>query len=156
MGFRRCPAAKRHICSEAQVLRGIFWNAGRFPFWYLRKRTFYLFCTMWNRPEIKGCRCSRVIYKGITVLAAQQEKHRSERGCKNIVRDNMLPGFVFTYSAGIVPFHSITTHHNVCRFLTYGNAEGCACVEATLTLFSGYFVIEGSSPAHRKSKQVPK
>lgn len=76
--------------------------------------------------ESKVADVLRFMYKGITALAAQQEKHRSERGCKSIVRVNMLPGYVFIYSAGDVPFRSIMTHHNVYRFLTYGNAEGYA------------------------------
>lgn len=66
------------------------------------------------------------LFPDLTALCVEQEKHRSVNGHKSIIRSAMLPGYVFLYAHGPVPFRRILSMHGIFRFLSYGDFEDYA------------------------------
>lgn len=65
-------------------------------------------------------------YPPVTAFSAVQEKHRSLKGVKDIVRHVMLPGYVFLYAKEEIPHRGIMMLPNVQRFLKYEDEGGFA------------------------------
>ena len=63
-------------------------------------------------------------YFPAAAFCAIQEKHRSLKGVKELVRQVMLPGYIFIYGGDNIPFHSILRLHNALRFLKYEDGDG--------------------------------
>ncbi len=63
------------------------------------------------------------LFRDVRAYAVIQEKHQSRAGVRGLVRQNLLPGYVFLYSHTAPPFREILPLHHVYRFLSYGDFE---------------------------------
>ena len=62
-------------------------------------------------------------YPQITAYAVRQHKHQSTGGVKTIVTKILLPGYIFLYTRGEVPFRRLLSMQEVSRFLSYGGKD---------------------------------
>ncbi len=94
-----------------------------------------------------------LLHPDITALAVIQEKHRSEAGVKTAVRRVMLPGYVFLFSSGPIPFRSILPMQHVLHFLTYGQGQDLVLRGEDLC-FAGWVLRHGGLMGCSKAVQV--
>ena len=82
-----------------------------------------LFCRVGQ--EEKVAQTINEPHKDILALPVLQEKHRSKNGIRSIVKQVMLPGYVFVYSCSNVVNERIMYSSKVLRFLhdTEGNYD---------------------------------
>lgn len=62
-------------------------------------------------------------YPQITAYAVRQHKHQSTGGVKTIVTKILLPGYIFLYTRGEVPFRRLLSMQEVSWFLSYGGKD---------------------------------
>lgn len=74
-----------------------------------------LFCSAGYEQKVAGIINRR--NGGILAMPVLQEKHKSENGARSIVRQVMLPGYVFIYSKETVHLKSLLYHSKALRFL---------------------------------------
>ena len=80
-----------------------------------------IFCSVGNEQKIANLineQCS-----GIYALSIMMEKHHSKNGVKSIVRQTLLPGYVFIYSMREIPTERILRSSKVIRLLKDTDGE---------------------------------
>lgn len=78
-------------------------------------KTYCLFCSSGHEEKVAQHINSQ--YENVLALPVFQVKHRSEKGVKTLVKEVMLPGYVFVYSSDTIPMTQILLNSKTLKFL---------------------------------------